>query len=135
MKNRLFTKKFVYVFCLLFFFFGGIVFVPLNIHPFAYNVGLAHDIFATSIFLFAFVIFIFLTNNKRITLQLMNIYCIVVLLINIKSFIALFYNQNYDYSHYYYKAVITGFLITLLYLVNKYKINFKQEEEINNIGK
>lgn len=135
MKNRLFTKKFVYTFCLLFFIFCGFIFIPLNIHPFAYNVGLKHDIFAVSIFIFAIIVFIFLINKKRIAIQFINIYLILVLLINIKSFMSLFFNKYYDYSHYYYKALITIFLIIILYLVNKYKIKFEQDEGINKIGK
>ena len=135
MQNILFKKNFVNTLCLLFFILGGFILIPLNIHPFAYNIGLEHDIFATSILIFAIVIFIFLINKKRITIRLINIYLILVLLINIKSFIALFFNHYYDYTHYYYKAVITVFLIILLYLVNRYKVSFKQMGEINNIGK
>lgn len=132
MENELFKRRFVNTLCLLFFILGGFIFIPLNIHPFTYNV---HDIFVTSILIFAIVIFIFLINKKRIIIRLINIYLILVLLINTKSFIALFFNQYYDYSHYYFKAVITIFLIILLYLVNKYKVSFKQVGEINNIGK
>lgn len=135
MENELFKRRFVNTLCLLFFILGGFIFIPLNIHPFNYNVGFEHDIFVTSILIFAIVIFIFLINKKRITIRLINIYLILVLLINTKSFIALFFNQYYDYSHYYFKAVITIFLIILLYLVNKYKVSFKQVGEINNIGK
>lgn len=135
MQNILFKGKFVYTLCLLFFILGGFIFIPLNIHPFAYNVGLEHDIFVTSILIFAIIIFIFLINKKRIAIRLINIYLILVLLINIKSFIALFFNHYYDYTPYYCKAVITVFLIILLYLVNKYKVSFKQVREIDNIGK
>ncbi|MEJ5105434.1 hypothetical protein [Chryseobacterium sp. MYb328] len=135
MKNELFKEKFVSTFCLLFFILGGFIFIPLNIHPFAYNVGVEHNFFVISILIFAIVIFILLISKKRITIRLINIYLILVLLINIKSFIALFFNQYYDYSHYYLKGIITIFLITLLYLVNKYKVSFKQVGEINNIGK
>jgi hypothetical protein len=135
MDNKLFKKNFIYTFCLLFFFFGGFIFIPLNIHPFAYNAGLGHEIFVTGIFIFAVVIMILLMKKKRIAIQLMNIYFISILLINLKSFLALFFNHYSDYFHYYLKAVITLFLILLLYLVNKYKNNFKQETEINNIGK
>lgn len=135
MKDKLFKNKFVDTLCLIFFIIGGFIFIPLNIHPFAYNIGLEHDIFVISIVIFAIIIFIFLINKKRITIRLINFYLILVLLINIKSFIALFFNKYYDYSHYYYKAAITIFLIILLYLVNKYKVSSKQVGEINNIGK
>lgn len=135
MQKILFKKKFVNALCLLFFILGGFIIIPLNIHPFAYNVGIKHNIFAISILIFAIVIFIFLINKKRIAIQLINIYLVLVLLINSKSFIALFFNHNSDYIHYYYKTVITIFLVILLYLVNKYKVSFKQVEEINNIGK
>lgn len=135
MEKRIFTKRFVYVFSLSFFFFAGLFFIPFNIQPFATNFGYEHTIFIILIVVFALAVLLCLLNKEKVSVRLMNIYLLIILLSNIKSFLSLFFNKHYDYSSYYYKAVLTFMALLLLYFGNKYKSNSETSDEIDKIGK
>lgn len=85
--------------------------------------------------IFSIAIFISIVDKKRYAIKLINIYVITTLIINLKSFLFVFLNKHFVYNNYIYKIDISIFLLIFLFLVNVYKVDFEEVDELDEIGK
>lgn len=131
----IFNNKFIYWISILFFLLGGTFFVPINTQFFAYNYGIGHTIFVVLMCVFSIIIFISIIDKKRYAVKLINIYVIIILILNLKSFLFVFLNKHFVYNNYIYKVDISIFLLIFLFLVNVYKVDFYKVDELDEIGK
>lgn len=131
----IFKNRFIYWISILFFLLAGTFFIPINTQPFSHNYGIGHTIFVLSMSIFSIAIFISIIDKKQYAIKLINIYIIITLIINFKSFLFVFLSNRFVYNNYIYKIDISIFLLIFLFLVNKYKSDFGEVNELDEIGK